>query len=111
MAMKQPLSILSYPTAAAVHINETTAVLAWRERRDAAAARWLRERHHAAILALVQERVPKRIAAERVVQETFDRALALLTRMDTVRLIELLFMTTALQVCREVNDLVLEMAA
>ena len=96
---------------ATIRINDTTAVLAWRDHRDAAAAHWLREKYYPLLAELAVQWFKRRELVERVVHTAFERGLEVVEQDEVLPPLMTLFTGMAFRVCADIQCESLAVAA
>lgn len=96
---------------ASIHINDTTAVLAWRNHRDEAAAHWLREKYYPLLAELAVQWFKRRELVERVVHTAFERGLEVVEQDEVLPPLMTLFTGMAFGVCADIQCESLAVAA
>ena len=86
-----------------IHINDTTAVLAWCDHRDEAAAHWLREKYYPLLAELGVQLFKRREQVERVVHTAFERGLEIIEQDDVLPSLMTLFTGMAFRVCADIQ--------
>lgn len=86
-----------------IRINDNTAVLAWRDHRDEAAAHWLREKYYPLLAELGVQLFVRREMVERVVHTAFERGLAAIEQEDALPPLMTLFSGMAFRVCADIQ--------
>ncbi len=101
-AMSTPTNVTSKESSS-IHISDALAVLAWRERRDEAAAHWLREKYYPLLVQLGVQLLRQREQAERMVHAAFERGLAAIEEEDALPPLMKLFTGMAFRVCADIQ--------
>ena len=96
---------------ATIRINDTTAVLAWRDHRDEAAAHWLREKYYPLLAELAVQWFKRRELVERVVHTAFERGLEVIEQDEVLPPLMSLFTGMAFRVCADIQCESLAVAA
>ena len=94
-----------------IRINDTTAVLAWRDHRDEAAAHWLREKYYPLLAELGVQLCRRRELVERVVHTAFNRGLEVIEQDEVVPPLMTLFTGMAFRICADIQCESLALAA
>jgi hypothetical protein len=86
-----------------IRINDTTAVLAWRDHRDEAAVHWLREKYYPLLAELAVQLFERRELVERVVHTAFERGLEVVEQDEVLPPLMTLFTGMAFRVCADIQ--------
>ncbi len=89
--------------ATAIRINDTTAVLAWRDHHDEAAAHWLREKYYPLLAELGVQLFRHREQVEHVVHTAFERGLEVIEQDEVLPPLMTLFTGMAFRVCADIQ--------